>query len=542
MATVIDTLITQYKMDADQYERESKKVKRATDDMGDSAGKTGGLLSDLMKATSIGSLPGGGLADLAKFGAQLGIAIVGLTSVVPFLVGALQGLMPLLLAASTGFANFTLALMAKPFLDAAAEMDSMKRALTSLTGSAANAAIVFAHLREVARVPGINLQGAVGGFNQMFAAGMGASQTIETLREFANALALVGGGPEQMQNVITALTQIMSKGVGGIKALGEEINQQLAEHVPQIKQAMLKVFGSADTEEVAKRFGHLTGAQFIAAIVEELKKGPRATSGIANAFENLKSTMFVAMASIGDAIAAHLLPGLEKVAQLVEYLTETGVLSGIAGSIAKALGADKAEEAMPRFVAMIVAVVEQMPNIINTAKTVFMSILEGGLKLFEYMVTEVSRMQRMLEDQIDALLPGTPMKDNREMMDWARSQGFIASPPDMKSLFETGRDAGMSAGRSIMDRADELLTGMRGWKPKDPGAIPDELNNRGNGGNAVGSVSDRIAEYTRETAQNTRAMREAMRDAIIGGGFFGSKGVTHREAARFVNSVVDSRV
>jgi len=539
MATVIDTLITQYKMDADQYERESKKVKRATDDMGDSAGKTGGLLSDLMKATSIGSLPGGGLADLAKFGAQLGIAIVGLTSVVPFLVGALQGLMPLLLAASTGFANFALALAAKPFLDAAAEMDSMKRALASLTGSAENAAIVFAHLREVARVPGINLPGAVGGFNQMFAAGMGASQAIETLREFANALALVGGGPEQMQRVVLALTQIMSKGVGGIKALGEEINQQLAENVPQIKQAMLRVFGTADTEEVAKKYGHLTGVQFIAAIVEELKKGPRATSGIANAFENLKSTMFVAMASIGDAIAAHLLPGLEKVAQLVEYLTETGVLSGIAGSIAKALGADKAEEAMPRFVAMIVAVVEQMPNIIETAKSVFMSILEGGLKLFEYMVTEVSRLQRMLEDQIDAFLPGTPMKDNREMMDWAREQGIIAAPPDMKSLFEAGRESGARIGGSILDRADELLSGMKNWKPKDPGAIPGELDNRGT---AVGSVGDRIAEYTRQTAENTRSMREAMRDAIIGGGFFGSKGVTPREAARFINSVVDSRV
>lgn len=542
MATVIDTLITQYKLDADQYEREAKRVKRATDDMGDSAGKTGGLLSDLMKAGSIGSLPGGGLAQLATMGAQLGIAIVGLVSVVPFLVGALQGLLPALIAASTGFANFALLLAAKPFLDAAAEMDSMKRALTSLTGSAANAAIVFGHLREVARVPGINLQGAVGGFNQMFAAGMGASQAIETLKEFANALALVGGGPEQMQRVILALTQIMSKGAGGIKALGEEINQQLAEHVPQIKQAMLNVFGSADTEEVAKRFGHLTGAQFIAAIVEELKKGPRATSGIANAFENLKSTMFVAMASIGDAIAAHLLPGLEKVAQLVEYLTETGVLSGIAGSIAKALGADKAEEAMPRFVGMIVAVVEKMPQIIETAKSVFMSILQGGLALFEYMTQEISIIQNTMKQLIDAVLPGTPMADNDKWVEWYRNRGGLATKPDMHDIFETGREAGARLGGSIMDRADELVNGMKNWKPKDPGAIPDELNNRGGGGNAVGSVSDRIAEYTRQTAENTRSMREAMRDAIIGGGFFGSKGVTHREAARFVNSVVDSRV
>ena len=541
MATVIDTLITQYKLDADQYDRESKRVTRATDDMGNSAKGTSGLLGDLMKASSaIGNLPGGGLMDLAAGGAALGAAIVGVNSVLPFMVGLFQGLIPLLTAAATGFANFTLLLLAGPFLNAAAELDTMKRALTSLTGSAENAAIVFAHLREVARVPGINLPGAVGGFNQLFAGGMGASQAIETLREFANALALVGGGPEQMQNVITALTQIMSKGVGGIKALGEEINQQLAEHVPQIKQAMLKVFGSADTEEVAKKFGHLTGGQFIAAIVEELKKGPRATSGIANAFENLKSTMFVAMASIGDAIASYLLPGLEKVAQLVEYLTESGVLSGIAGGIAQALGADKAEEAMPRFVAMIVAVVEQIPNIINTAKSVFLSILEGGLKLFEYMITEVSRMQRMLEDQIDALLPGTPMKDNREMMDWARNQGIIAAPPDMKSLFEAGKEAGARIGGSITDRADELLSGMKNWKPKDPGAIPGELDNRGGGG--VGSVSDRIAEYTRQTAENTRAMREAMRDAIIGGGFFGSKGITPREAARFINSVVDSRV
>lgn len=541
MATVVDTLITQYKLDADQYDRESKRVTRATDDMGNAAKGTSGLLGDLMKASSaIGNMPGGGLMDLAAGGAALGAAIVGVNSVLPFMVGLLEGLIPVLTAAATGFANFTLLLLSGPFLNAAAEMDTMKRALTSLTGSAENAAIVFAHLREVARVPGINLQGAVGGFNQMFAAGMGASQTIETLREFANALALVGGGPEQMQNVITALTQIMSKGVGGIKALGEEINQQLAEHVPQIKQAMLKVFGSADTEEVAKRFGHLTGAQFIAAIVEELKKGPRATSGIANAFENLKSTMFVAMASIGDAIATYLMPGLEKVAQLVEYLTESGVLSGIAGGIAQALGADKAEEAMPRFVAMIVAVVEQIPNIINLARNVFTAVLEGGLQLFQYIAKEISAMQSILFDMIDKILPGTPMEDNKKWMDWYRDKGGFGTAPDFNSIYEAGKEAGDRIGGSITGRADELLEGMKNWKPKDPGAIPGELDNRGGGG--VGSVSDRIAEYTRETAQNTRAMREAMRDAIIGGGFFGSKGVTHREAARFVNSVVDSRV
>jgi tape measure domain-containing protein len=177
----------------------------------------------------------------------------------------------------------------------AADYEAMKLGLQAVEGSAEGAERALARLKEVAKLPGLGFREAVEGFTRLRAAGLDAQLAEKSLRGFANALATVGKGREELQGVNLALSQIAAKG----KVSAEEINQ-LAERVPQIRQIMIKAFGTADTEILQR--AKLTSKEFLEAITSELGKLPQATGGAKNAFENMKDTAEQALASLGETL------------------------------------------------------------------------------------------------------------------------------------------------------------------------------------------------------------------------------------------------
>jgi tape measure domain-containing protein len=196
---------------------------------------------------------------------------------------------------------------------AAAELDSLTRGLTAVTGSAAKTSAQLARLQDVAKLPGLGFREAIRGSINLQAAGLSAATAERALRAFGNALATVGKGKADLDGVILALGQIQSKG----KISAEEINQ-LAERVPQIRTAMQAAFGTADTERLGK--AGLTATRFIEGLISQLEKLPQASGGAANAFENLSDAAFRARAAIGEQLLPAILPLVDGLATVLTRL------------------------------------------------------------------------------------------------------------------------------------------------------------------------------------------------------------------------------
>lgn len=180
--------------------------------------------------------------------------------------------------------------------EVATKMDSLTRSLASTATGADDLRQQLARLKEVAKLPGLGFEEAIQGSVKLQAAGLSANLAERSLKSFGNALALSGGGKDQLDGVITALGQISSK--GSISA--EEINQ-IAERVPQIRQLLSQAFGTSDTQKI-QAMG-LASADAIERIVAAAETLPKATGGFQNALENFQDGLKTAIEPLGKGLA-----------------------------------------------------------------------------------------------------------------------------------------------------------------------------------------------------------------------------------------------
>lgn len=200
-------------------------------------------------------------------------------------------------------------------LKQAADFDSLNRGLVAVTGSAQKAALQLDRLKEVAKLPGLGLKEAIQGSINLQAAGFSAQLAERSLKAFGNALATVGRGKADLDGVNRVLAQIANKPT----LMAQDLNQ-LAERLPQIRQAMKAAFGTASTEEIQKL--GLTSEQIITKIVEQFEKLPPVTGGLRNDFENLRDRAEVALAKMGNAVAPAVTAAINGLDPLIGKLGE----------------------------------------------------------------------------------------------------------------------------------------------------------------------------------------------------------------------------
>lgn len=191
--------------------------------------------------------------------------------------------------------SLPLAAIGAASIKAAGNMEQMKNGLASMMGGAAAASAELVKLQEIAKLPGINLNQAIAGSLRLQAVGLSADQARKSMTSFSNALTLAGGNSEDLAGVTLALTQIVSKG----KVFAEEINQ-IAERVPQVRKAMMNIWGTADTEALQKM--GISTEDFITKVTDELAKLPKATGGINNAIDNTGQAITMFLANLGEDI------------------------------------------------------------------------------------------------------------------------------------------------------------------------------------------------------------------------------------------------
>lgn len=202
----------------------------------------------------------------------------------------------------------------KGFVDAALKIEGFKTALTNVEGNAAAAEKRFAELQKVAQLPGLSLEGAVQGAARLKSIGFEAEFADRTLKEFGNALALVGS--TDLSGALQGLTRLVSKG----KVVTQDL-QQITDRAPQITQALQSIFNTTQADEIQKQLeaSGQSVKDFVNVLVTELEKGARASEGpTTSAISNLKNAIFDLQASLGQT----LLPAVTSVAKALKSFVD----------------------------------------------------------------------------------------------------------------------------------------------------------------------------------------------------------------------------
>lgn len=224
--------------------------------------------------------------------------------------------------------GFTAPLMAigATAVNAAADFDSLERALSGIMGGANAAAGEMVKLKEAAKLPGLGFEEAVRGSVNLQAVGLTAEEARKTLIGFGTAIAASGGGAVNLASVTKQLTQMISKN----RILQEDFGI-LQENVPLIGDALEKAFGTRNIEKV--RATGIAAEDFNMRLVGALQTLPAviaATGGLRNNLDNFKDSLKFAQVELGKAILKNIdLEGvLQSVTQTIEdFLTVWGEMS-----------------------------------------------------------------------------------------------------------------------------------------------------------------------------------------------------------------------
>ena len=222
-----------------------------------------------------------------------------------------------------------------------ADMEKLENGLIAIMGSSEGAAVELEKLRKVAENPGLALPEVVKASASLQSVGMNADAARETITQFGNAVARAGGGAEQFDGVVLALSQISAVG----KVTQEDLNQ-IKERLPEFARVMKEEFGVVTAEGI-RELG-ISSEEFIQRSVGALGNLERANGGLANTFDNLKDNVGASLAELGkainetlnlEAVAATLSAGLQRLVDGFKSLNpETQGFIVKAGLIVAAIG------------------------------------------------------------------------------------------------------------------------------------------------------------------------------------------------------------
>lgn len=222
-----------------------------------------------------------------------------------------------------------------------ADMEKLENGLIAIMGSSEAAAVELEKLRKVAENPGLALPEVVKASASLQSVGMNADAARETITQFGNAVARAGGGAEQFDGVVLALSQISAVG----KVTQEDLNQ-IKERLPEFARVMKEEFGVVTAEGI-RELG-ISSEEFIKRSVGALGNLQRANGGLANTFDNLKDNVGASLAELGkainetlnlEAVAAALSTGLQRLVDGFKSLNpETQGFIVNAGLIVAAIG------------------------------------------------------------------------------------------------------------------------------------------------------------------------------------------------------------
>jgi tape measure domain-containing protein len=217
----------------------------------------------------------------AQFQGGLNRAVISANAAVSRMSAQFNGLKNV---AGLGAIGGVLMQVGQKVLEATINFEKYHRQLTIVTGGAAAASAKLKELQIVATLPGLSMESAVYGQVRLQTMGYTAAEATGHIKALGATVSAFGGGGEEMKGILTAFSQISSKG----KVMAEEINQ-IAERLPTVRRLMTEAFGTSNTEELQKM--GISARQFTDAILNGMQNSQPVVAGVAEEIAKFKVTM-----------------------------------------------------------------------------------------------------------------------------------------------------------------------------------------------------------------------------------------------------------
>jgi tape measure domain-containing protein len=235
----------------------------------------------------------------------------------------------------TMFVTLPLAGLGGLAIKAAADMESLTKALDAMTGNSAETARQMERLKVVAAAPGLGFKEAVQGSVNLQAVGFAAQDAERALMAFGNAIATTGGGKGELDRVMFQLTQMAATG----KIVAQDL-KPIIQTAPAVAKALQELFGTTSAEAISKQVGSFE--EFFNLLIPKLEEMPSVAGGAKNALDNLSDSTFRAAAALGDQLLPAVVPLIARLADALERtesLNPATFRSAIAfGAVAAVLG------------------------------------------------------------------------------------------------------------------------------------------------------------------------------------------------------------
>lgn len=214
----------------------------------------------------------------------------------------------------TQFITGPLAAVGNAAVEAAVKLEGARLRLETVAGSAAEAGRQFKVLEQLAKLPGIDLPGAVEGAASLQALGFSFREAQRILEQFSNAIALSGGTAENLKGVIIQLQQMSQAS----QVFAQDL-KPIIQQAPIVGKVIKEAFGTVRSEDIQKL--GIAPKKFIDTIVEGLGRLQRAPLTFAERLANLQQAVQKALEPIGRVILDTLIPAFEAAVPAIESLS-----------------------------------------------------------------------------------------------------------------------------------------------------------------------------------------------------------------------------
>ena len=200
----------------------------------------------------------------------------------------------------------------------AAKWEQYSVAITTMEGSATTAAKSLEDLYQIAKAPGINLEGANKSYLQLRAIGVEGERAKTIIAEFANTVARSGGGGVEFERVNRQLVQMLANG----RVLESEL-KWMKESMPELAKVMQATFGTTSAEGIRKL--GIGADEFVAKLTDSFSELDRAHGTLNTEIENLETAWSRAKASFVDKefwkeFLSNMTATLEKMTEIREEI------------------------------------------------------------------------------------------------------------------------------------------------------------------------------------------------------------------------------
>lgn len=513
MSQIVDTLVTRYTLDASGYKKGADDVKKSTKGAADSikslkdtAGKLSSSFSGI--SSSFSDLQGrvmGVVGTVLKFGAVAATALIGLATYA---------------------------------VNAAVEMDTLKRRLVGVTGDAAKAARLWEVVKKLAQDSMFETGPVAEAAIMLEAFGVSAEKWTKLAVVMGSAF---GGTADKLADFVAILGRL--KGGQISEALGPDGLGRFG-----VSREVLRQFGAVfdkngafvgSAEEAMAIIERVVKEKF-GAIAASMEGGPMAK--LASFWDSVK----FAAAEAGAVILTALLPHVEQLTNLFSWLVSSGVITDITTKLVGLFNIGSGQSPLVYGVLLLISSVYELANAIpelvkrfsvgmdsiKDAIALVATLAVAGFAIAVVQAVSSAIVALMALGEVLALIISE--EATALTMTIVGIAAVVAAVAAGVMLFKALRDQLDKVGMSIKGltgglvdpsriakRADDWSKQVGAPAPMAPSDIGQALSEQA----GVQQALNQIAGNTAATATNTQKALDMQR-YVLGGGDLGRLGVT----------------